>query len=157
MTDYVEFSADVEEDTLKGRFLTFKIGKETYGIGIGYVTEIIGIQNITEMPEAPEYIKGILNLRGRVIPVMDVRLRFSKAQRDYDDRTCIIVAECDGISTGLIVDSMSEVINLGDECIVQSPHGSIGLREGFVKSIGKVGNEVILLLDCQKLVFSECA
>ncbi len=77
MTDLGEVMTDVDEDTLKGRILTFLIGNETYGIEIRYVTEIVGIQMITEMPDMPEYIKGIINLRGKIIPLMDVRLRFS--------------------------------------------------------------------------------
>jgi purine-binding chemotaxis protein CheW len=140
-----------EEDTQKGKFLTFSIGSEFYGIEIKYVTEIIGIQAITEVPELPEYIRGIINLRGKIIPVMDVRLRFKKPSKDYNDRTCVIVIDMRDVSIGLIVDSVSEVISIADNDIVPPPDVS---RNGnkYIKGIGKVGNDVKLLLDCDKLL-----
>ncbi|MDP4095008.1 MAG: chemotaxis protein CheW, partial [Bacillota bacterium] len=84
---------DQEEDTQKDKYLTFVVGSETYGIEIRHVTEIIGIQPITEVPELPEYIRGIINLRGKIIPVMDVRMRFKKSFKEYNDRTCVIVVD----------------------------------------------------------------
>ncbi len=123
---------ELEEDTQKGRFLTFLIGKETYGIEIIYVTEIIGIQAITEMPETPDYLKGIINLRGKIIPVMDVRLRFGKQPREYDDRTCVIVIDLSGISMGLIVDSVSEVLSIPAQDIAELPGMSTGKGSGYV-------------------------
>lgn len=140
-----------EEDTQKGKFLTFSIGNESYGIEIKFVTEIIGIQPITEVPELPAYIRGIINLRGKIIPVMDVRLRFKKNFREYNDRTCIIVIDIQDISMGLIVDSVSEVLSIADQEIVQAPE--VNRRSNkYIKNIGKVGNEVKLLLDCDKLL-----
>jgi purine-binding chemotaxis protein CheW len=131
--------------------MTFTIGQETYGIEIRYVTEIVGIQQSTELPESPDYIKGIINLRGKIIPVMDVRLRFSKAQKEYDDRTCIIVADFSGMSVGLIVDSVSEVVTLEKENIVEMQSG-VGINNRYVNNIGKIGGNVILLLDSGKLL-----
>ena len=139
------------EDTQKGKFLTFSMGNEFYGIEIKYVTEIIGMQPITEIPEMPEYIKGIINLRGKIIPVMDVRLRFRKAFRDYNDRTCIIVIDIEDISIGLIVDSVSEVIAIADDEIVAPPNVAKESNK-YIKGIGKVGNDVKLLLDSDKLL-----
>ena len=140
-----------QEDTQKGRFLTFPLGEESYGIEIKYVTEIIGIQPITEVPELPEYIRGIINLRGKIIPVMDARLRFKKPFMEYNDRTCVIVIDVGDISIGLIVDSVSEVISITDENIVPTP--SIQkINNRYIKGIGKTGNEVKLLLDCDKLL-----
>ncbi len=145
---------DVEEDTQKGRFLTFNLDRESYGIEITHVTEIIGIQPITEIPELPDYIKGIINLRGKIIPVMDVRLRFRKVSREYNDRTCVIVIDIGDISIGLIVDSVSEVIAIPDTEIVAPPEvGKGGNR--YVKGIGKVHGDVKLLLDCNKLLNEE--
>jgi len=141
-----------EEDTQKGRFLTFSLGKETYGIEIKYVTEIIGIQAITEIPELPEYIKGIINLRGKIIPVMDVRLRFKKEPRAYNDRTCVIVIDIKDISIGLIVDSVSEVLSIPEQDIVEPPQMNRGFNNRYIKKIGKVGNDVKLLLDGEKLL-----
>lgn len=140
-----------EEDTQKGRFLTFALSNESYGIEIRYVTEIIGIQPITEVPELPEYIKGIINLRGKIIPVMDVRLRFKKPYREYNDRTCVIVIDIKDISIGLIVDNVAEVLSIPDTEIVAPPEVSKGSNR-YIKGIGKVGGEVKLLLNCDKLL-----
>lgn len=142
---------DYEEDTQKGKFLTFILGNETYGIEIKYVTEIIGIQPFTEVPELPEYIRGIINLRGKIIPVMDVRIRFKKAFREYNDRTCVIVVDIKDISIGLIVDSVAEVLSISEDQIVIPPDISKGGNK-YIKGIGKTGNEVKLLLDCNKLL-----
>ncbi|SPF34366.1 Chemotaxis signal transduction protein [Candidatus Desulfosporosinus infrequens] len=152
MADIVEQdSQDQDEDTQKGKFLTFCMGNDFYGIEIKYVTEIVGLQPITEIPEMPEYIKGIINLRGKIIPVMDVRLRFRKPFREYNDRTCIVVIEINEVSVGLIVDSVSEVIAIPDEEIVVPPSMA---KEGnkYIKGIGKVGTDVKLLLDSDKVL-----
>lgn len=142
----------LEEDTQKGKFLTFSIGKEEYGIEVCYVTEIIGIQTITEVPELPDYIKGIINLRGKIIPVMDVRLRFNKESKDYNDRTCIIVIDIKEISIGLIVDAVSEVLSIPDSNIVSPPQVNRGIHNRYIKAIGKIDNKVKLILDCNKLL-----
>lgn len=141
-----------EEDTQKGKYLTFVLGNESYGIGIEYVTEIIGILPITQVPELPVFIKGIVNLRGRIIPVMDMRLRFKKEYIEYNERTCIIVVDIKENSVGLIVDSVSEVTNIADGDIVDQPMLSSGATNQYIKSIGKVGTDVKLLLDCEKLL-----
>lgn len=151
MKDNLDFSMLEEEDTQKDKFLTFTLGKESYGIGIRHVTEIIGIQPTTEVPELPEYIRGIINLRGKIIPVMDVRLRFKKEFREYNDRTCIIVIETKDVPVGLIVDSVSEVLSIPETEIVDPPNLSkTGNR--YIKGIGKIGDEVKLILDCDKLL-----
>jgi len=155
LANLFETMEETEEDTQKGRFLTFLIGKETYGIEIRFVTEIIGIQAITEMPEMPDYVKGIINLRGKIIPVMDVRLRFGKQPRAYDDRTCVVVINFEGVSIGLIVDSVSEVLTIPGQDIVELPSINAGLGSGYVKNIGKVGANVILLIDCAKLLSAD--
>lgn len=153
MTDVTKQSViEQEEDTQKGKFLTFTSGNEAYGLDIKYVTEIIGIQDITEVPELPEYIRGIINLRGKIIPVMDVRLRFKKPFREYNDRTCIIVVEIKDISVGLIVDAVSEVLSIQDKDIVAPPDLNKNYSNRYIKGIGKVGKEVKLLLNCSKLL-----
>jgi purine-binding chemotaxis protein CheW len=151
MSEDIENVMEAEEDTQKGRFLTFALGKETYGIEIRFVTEIIGIQTITELPELQEYIRGIINLRGKIIPVMDVRLRFKKEFREYNDRTCIIVIEIKDITIGLIVDSVAEVLTILDQDIAPPPQFT-EKNSNYIKNIGKIGNEVKLLLDCEKLL-----
>jgi len=146
---------ETAEDTQKGKFLTFSIGKEAYGFEIKHVTEIIGIQEITEVPELPIYVKGIINLRGKIIPVMDIRLRFKKEPREYNDRTCIIVIDIRDISIGLIVDHVAEVVVIEPENIVPPPAIKTGFHNRYIKGIGKVGSEVKLLLDCNKLLNDE--
>ena len=152
MADIIEKTGELEEDTLKGRYLTFSIGNESYSIEVRYVTEIIGIQAITEIPELPDYVKGIINLRGKIIPVMDVRLRFKKEPREYNDRTCVIVIDIRDISIGLIVDTVSEVITIPEQDIVEPPKMNKNFSNRYVKNIGKVGNDVKLLIDCEKLL-----
>lgn len=152
MSDIIENTIEMEEDTQKDRYLTFVLSKESYGIEIKYVTEIIGLQAITEIPELPEYVRGIINLRGKIIPVMDVRLRFKKEPREYNDRTCVIVVDIKDISIGLIVDSVSEVLTIPEQDVVEPPQMNKGFNNRYIKRIGKVGNEVKLLLDCEKLL-----
>jgi purine-binding chemotaxis protein CheW len=152
MSEAMEEVMEMEEDTQKGRYLTFSLGKETYGIEIKHVTEIIGIQAITELPELSEYLRGIINLRGKIIPVMDVRLRFKKEFRVYNDRTCIIVIDIRNITIGLIVDSVSEVLSIDDQDVIEPPKINNEQQNGYIKNIGKVGNDVKLILDCEKLL-----
>ncbi|MEN8908222.1 MAG: chemotaxis protein CheW, partial [Clostridiales bacterium] len=109
------------EDTQKDKYLTFQLDKESYGIEIKYVTEIIGIQKITEIPELPNFVKGIINLRGKIIPVIDVRLKFGKQYKEYNDRTSIVVIEIKDTLVGLIFDVVSEVLSIVDSNIVDPP------------------------------------
>ncbi len=146
---------NLQEDTQKGRFLTFAIGNEEYGIEIEHVTEIIGIQAITEVPELPVYIKGIINLRGKIIPVMDMRLRFKRDAMEYNDRTCIVVVDIGEITIGLIVDKVVEVVSIPEQDIVPPPDPSTGFQTRYIKGVGKLGNEVKLLLDCIKILSDE--
>jgi purine-binding chemotaxis protein CheW len=152
MAEIMENFVEIEEDTQKDRYLTFSLGRESYGVEVRYVTEIIGIQSITEIPEMPEYVRGIINLRGKIIPVMDVRLRFKKEPKDYNDRTCIVVINIQGASIGLIVDSVSEVIAIPEQDVVDPPQMNKGFNNKYIKKIGKVKNDVKLLLDCEKLL-----
>ncbi|OQA14894.1 MAG: Chemotaxis protein CheW [Firmicutes bacterium ADurb.Bin356] len=145
-----QFNAE-DEDTLRGKYLIFTVGKELYGMEIRNITEIIGIQPITAVPEMPEYVKGLTNLRGKVIPVMDARLRFQKEAKEYDDRTCIIVVESKKQTIGLIVDSVSEVLVVNDEDISPNPEIT-KTGHKYIKGIGKTGGSVKLLLDCERLV-----
>ncbi|MBU3199062.1 chemotaxis protein CheW [Clostridium estertheticum] len=155
MAEILEEIMETAEDTQRGKFLTFSVGKESYGIEIKFVTEIIGMQEITEVPELPDYVKGIINLRGKIIPVIDVRLRFRKEPKDYNDRTCIVVINIKETTVGLIVDNVAEVINIDDSNIVPPPQMKTGFHNRYVRGIGKVGNEVKLLLDCDKLLKDE--
>lgn len=155
MAELYDNNVMVEEDTQAGKFLTFSLDGETFGIEIRYVTEIIGIQAITVIPEVPDYIKGIINLRGKVIPVIDVRLKFGKEEIEYNERTCIIVIDINEISVGLIVDFVDEVLNISDENIADAPKSKTGFTNKYIKGIGKVDDKVQLLLDCEKLLKDE--
>ena len=147
-------AVEEEEDTQKGKYLTFNLAKEDYGIEIKYVTEIIGIQRITAVPDMPDFLKGVINLRGKVIPVMDVRIRFSLPEREYDDRTCIVVVDIDGRAMGLVVDRMNEVQEIPDSQIEPPPRAS-SQRGRYVQGMGKVGDEVKILLDVNRLLAEE--
>ena len=153
MTNLAE-AIDILEDTQKGKFLTFLLGNEVYGIEIAIVIEIIGLQPITEMPEMPPYVRGIINLRGKIIPVVDMRLKFKKEFRDYNSRTCIIVVKIKEVLIGLIVDSVAEVVFIADDNIVSPPNIN-SVNNKYVKSIGKIGEAVKLLLDCEKIFTDE--
>ena len=141
-----------EEDTQKNKYLTFVLGNESYGIEIRHVTEIIGVQPITSIPEVPEYVKGIVNLRGKIIPVIDVRLKFRKQPVDYDDRTCIVVVDIQDTTVGLIVDQVTEVLSISEEQIDLPPDAKTGFNNRYIKGIGRVDQQVKLLLDCSKLL-----
>jgi len=152
MVEYVSFQGyEEEEDTLRGKYLTFLIGSDSYGIELRYVTEIIGIQPVTVVPELPDYIRGVINLRGRIIPIMDVRLRFRKPFREYDDRTCVIIVEMSGITMGLVVDSVAEVLSIPDENIVEPPEIQKNYNR-YVQGIASAGDDVKLILDCNKIL-----
>lgn len=150
--EFDEIELEEDDETEEGKFLTFTLGDAVYGLEIIYVTEIIGIQKITEVPELPAYVKGIMSLRGQIIPVVDIRLRFGKPAREYDERTCVIVVEILNITVGLIVDGVAEVVTIPEEEIVPHPDLDQDYSRQFVRGIGKVGNEVKLLLDCHKLL-----
>ena len=156
MTEVMDRMMETDEDTLKGKFLTFFVGREEYAIEIKYVTEIIGgIQTITEVPEVPDYIRGIINLRGKIIPVMDVNMRFKKEPKPYGDRTCITVIDIDELSVGLIVDDVAEVLSIPEENIDDPPDTKAGFNNRYIKGIGKVGNIIKLILDCKVLLSDE--
>lgn len=143
-----------ERDAQKGKYMTFKSGNEYYGLKIQYVNEIIGFQTITAIPETENYIKGLINLRGKIIPVIDVRLRFRQAPFEYNDRTCIIVINVRSTVVGLIVEKIAEVVEIKEENILPPP--TIGradkVQNKYVYGIGKVGDSVKLLLDPDKLL-----
>ncbi|MDI9493606.1 MAG: chemotaxis protein CheW [Bacillota bacterium] len=154
MSDIHDEKKHVEE-TQKGRFLTFSLDEEVYGIEIQHVTEIIGMQTITRVPEVPEYVKGIINLRGKIIPVIDVRLKFGREPMEYNERTCIIVIDINDVSVGLIVDKVDEVLTIEEGGISPPPASKTGFENRYIKGIGKAGGKVQLLLDCEKLLKSD--
>lgn len=140
------------EDTMKDKFLTFWIGDEEYGMGIEFVTEIIGVQKITKVPDMPHFIKGVINLRGRIIPVVDVRARFGLPERAYDERTCIVVIHVNNQTTGMIVDQVNEVSNIAQDQIEVAHSGDMGGEQSYIMGIGKTGDSVKILLHVEKFM-----
>jgi purine-binding chemotaxis protein CheW len=141
---------------LEGKYLTFALGKEEYGVGILKVREIIGVMEITAVPHTLPYVKGVINLRGRVIPVLDLRLKFGMPVKEYDERTCIIVVEIDGpsgpIQVGLLVDSVSEVLNVTAAEIEPPPAFGTHLDADYILGMAKVKGQVQILLDADRVV-----
>ncbi len=144
-------------DAQQNKYVTFKSGNEYFGLKIQYVNEIIVYQEITQVPESENYIKGLINLRGKIIPVIDVRMRFKQEAIPYTDRTCIIVIDVKGTVVGLIVEKIAEVVEITEDNILDSP--SLGNEEKsqnkYVYGVGKVGDSVKLLLDPERLIKDE--
>ena len=151
------YESRADTDERNGMYMTFKSGEEYFGLKIQYVSEIIQFQAITEIPETEDYIKGLINLRGKVIPVIDVRLRFRQQPFEYNDRTCIIVLNVNAMLVGLIVEKIAEVVDIREENILPPPKlgRSDKLQNKYVYGIGKVGNSVKMLLDPGKLLNDE--
>ncbi len=143
---------------LEGKYLTFALGNEEYGVGILKVREIIGIMEITSVPHTPTYIKGVINLRGRVIPVLELRVKFEMEPLEYTDRTCIIVVEIDGpsgqIQVGMLVDSVSEVLHIVSEEIEPPPAFGTTKNLEYIMGIGKIKGQVKILLDVDHVIGS---
>jgi purine-binding chemotaxis protein CheW len=140
----------------EGKYLTFTLDEEEYGIGILKIKEIIGMMPITPVPQTPEHVKGVINLRGRVIPVVDLRLRFGMDSIDYNERTCIIVVEIDGragtVMIGIVVDSVSEVLNIKAEEIEDTPTFGTKLNTDYILGMAKMEGGVKILLDIDKVL-----
>ncbi len=146
---------DDGDEIQENQFLTFGIEKETYAIDLLNVMEIIRLIQITPIPETFNFIKGIINLRGKIIPVMDVRMRFNIPEKAYEDRTCIIVVSIKGLEMGLIVDHVTEVLEIPESQTDAMPSVSKSASQRFVRGIGKTDGGVKIILDLDKLLFDE--
>lgn len=144
----------VEDEIQKEQYMTFKCSDEIYGISIKYVNEIIGLSQITKVPETQDYLIVLINLRGKIIPVIDVRIRFGKEPLEYNDRTCVIVIDVKSTVIGLIVDAIDEVAAFAENEITPPPSVSDLAMQAkkYVFGIGRVNGEVKLLLDPDKLI-----
>ena len=147
-----ELDLNEEESTQENKFLTFYIGSEAYGVEIQKVMEIVEIQKITRVPETLSFVKGVMNLRGNVIPVMDLRLRFGMEETAYTNRTCVIIVTEMEVLVGLIIDSVSEVMEILNKNIDPILERQNGVNQ-FVKGIGKANNQIKMLIDLKKLLF----
>jgi len=143
-----------ERDEQKGKYMTFRSGNEYFGLKIQYVSEIIPFQAITSIPETEDYIKGLINLRGKILPVIDVRLRFKQEPFTYNDRTCIIIIIVRDTAVGLVVEEIAEVVEIADENILPPPSLMRGdkVQNKYVYGIGRIGDSVKLLIDPDKLL-----
>jgi purine-binding chemotaxis protein CheW len=143
-------------DQRAGKYLTFQLGNEEYGVEILKVREIIGLMNVTRIPQTPHYIRGVINLRGKVIPVMELRSKFGMELADDTDQTCIVVVEVKDESsrvlTGLVVDAVSEVLDIKNKQIDDAPEFGAGANTDYIMGIGKINDAVKLLLDIDKIV-----
>jgi purine-binding chemotaxis protein CheW len=143
----------------EGKYLTFSMGPENYGIGIRKVKEIIGMIPITSVPQTPDFFKGVINLRGKVIPVMDLRIRFGMEQAEYTERTCIVVVEVPGkVSTqlvGVVVDAVSEVVNIKGEDIEETPSFGTNADSDYILGLAKISGDVKILLDIDRMLCTE--
>jgi purine-binding chemotaxis protein CheW len=140
----------------EGKYLTFVLGDEEYGFEILKVREIIGYMDITAVPRTPEYVKGVINLRGQVIPVVDLRTKFDMQTAETTEKTCIIVVQIDnagrGINTGIVVDEVSEVLDIEGADIEEAPSFGTDVDTNFILGMGKIGDSVKILLDIDKVL-----
>ena len=145
--------AQVERE---GKYLTFAVANEEYGVGILKVKEIIGLMSITTVPRTPEFVKGVINLRGKVIPVIGLRLKFGMEEVEHTERTCIIVVEIDGgagaIQMGIVVDSVSEVLKRKGENIEDMPTFGARLNTKFISGMAKIDGNIKILLDIDRVL-----
>ena len=143
----------------EGKYLTFSLAEEEYGIGILKIKEIIGMMPVTTVPRTPEYVKGVINLRGKVIPIIDLRLRFGMESIDYSERTCIIVVEIDGqtgtVQVGVVVDAVSEVLNVDTKDIEDTPQFGRSLDTEYILGMAKMEGGVKILLDVDQVLTGE--
>ena len=140
----------------EGKYLTFELANEEYGIGILKVKEIIGMMPVTSVPQTPEFLKGVINLRGKVIPVVDLRTKFGMPFREDTDKTCIIVVQIERngqlATMGIIVDEVSEVLDINADQIDPPPEFGMNIRTDFILGIGKLEQKVVILLDVDKVL-----
>jgi purine-binding chemotaxis protein CheW len=145
--------------TEEGKYLTFSMADEEYGIGILKIKEIIGMMSITTVPQTPDFVKGVINLRGKVIPVIDLRLRFGMDSIDYTERTCIIVVEIEGsagsVQIGIVVDAVSEVLNVNEKDVEETPTFGAKLNTDYILGMAKMEGGVKILLDIDRVLTGE--
>lgn len=154
ITDIANNHAELSE--MDGKYLTFFTESQLFGVPIADVVQIVGMQEITKIPEFPNYAKGIINLRGSIIPVIDVRLRFNKEEKEYDERTCIIVTQIHDLAIGFIVDAVDAVTDIDDNNISPPPKVSGNdITNAYLIGIAKHEGKVVLLMDTEKILSND--
>lgn len=155
----IETPATQRERAFAGKHLTFKLADEEYGLPVLKVREIIKMMSITAVPQVPSYVKGVVNLRGKVIPVVDLRLKFGFRPQDYSERTCIIVVEvalpASRVMMGIVVDAVSEVLNIAGDEIEETPEFGGRVSTDYIKAIAKIRGTVKILLDLDRVLGGE--
>jgi purine-binding chemotaxis protein CheW len=158
----VLFQAADRRPKKEGKYLSFGLGSEEYGLQIHKVKEIIGVMNITSVPQTPRHVKGVINLRGKVIPVIDLRLKLGMDAVEYNDKTCIIVVDLAGkvdkkTVMGIVVDSVSDVLNIKGEEIEDTPSFGVSLEIDYILGMAKVKGAVKSILDIDKVLMADAA
>ncbi|MDA3938198.1 MAG: chemotaxis protein CheW [Spirochaetia bacterium] len=147
---------DEDSELQSDKFLMFKLGSEEYGIDIKRITAIEELPQITTIPDMPNFVKGVINLRGKVIPAIDLRLRFGIDEKEYDDRTCIVIVSVKESTIGLIVDIVSEVHEIAKDDIGPPPvFKNASGNEQYISGLAKKGEEVKIILDVEKIISNE--
>ncbi len=157
MTELAELSsAEVSTQELAGKYLTFELVGEVYGLEILKVQEIIGMMAVTQVPRTPKFVRGVINLRGKVIPVIDLRIKFGLDSQEDTEKTCIIVVQVSQegveVTMGILVDEVSEVLDVASEQIEPPPSFGVGVDTEFILGMGKVAQKVVMLLDVDKVL-----
>jgi purine-binding chemotaxis protein CheW len=155
VTDQPTTQEQVQAAVREGQYLTFVLAEEVYGLEILKVREIIGFMDITTVPRTPEFIKGVINLRGKVIPVIDLRLKFGMPEVEATDQTCIIVVDVDGVEIGIVVDEVDEVLQVMEADIEDAPAFGASVDTDFILGMGKTNGKVTILLDIGRVLRPE--
>ncbi|MBN2068875.1 MAG: purine-binding chemotaxis protein CheW [Opitutales bacterium] len=160
MAEVKEVSKKEKHAFAAGKFLTFALGEESYGVAVLKIREIIRMQKITPVPQMPKYVKGVINLRGKVIPVIDMRLKFEVGEDKVTERTCIVVVQINNVegmqtSVGLIVDAVEEVVNISEDEVEDPPEIGNQFENEYILGIAKIKGEVKTLLDIDRVILEE--
>jgi len=143
------------DEVESNQYVTFLIARETYGVEVLRVQEIIGMTGITHVPNSMEFMRGVINLRGTVVPVVDMRLRFGMEEKDYDNFTVILIVEVKGYMVGMIVDSVADVVDIPIKNIQDTPHFSANIRTDYIKGIGRIDEDLVIVLNVDKILSTE--
>lgn len=151
-----QVAPDIKQRLQKaGKYLTFVLADEQYGLEILKVREIIGVMDITSVPQTPQYVKGVINLRGKVIPVIDLRLKFGMEELEHTEETCIIVVQVGDVEMSVIVDMVSEVLDIDEDSIEDAPEFGVHVDTDFILGMGKTGQQVTILLNIDKVLTAD--
>jgi purine-binding chemotaxis protein CheW len=148
-------AAAEEQGRKLNKYLTFQLGDEEYGLEILKVREIIGLMEITNVPRMPNFVRGVINLRGKVIPVIDLRQKFGMERADNTKETCIIVVDLDGLLMGIVVDKVSEVMDIQEQDIEETPTFGVSVDTEFIMGIGKAKGKIVIVLDIRRVLTAE--